>query len=99
MTLHTDAEVAEMLRCSPSKVKRLRLAGKIRYIPGRPALIEMDDLNLYKEQAKCRIQHPTSNDTTTAHITSTGRKAGLESASALARRLWLRRKGSSAHGC
>lgn len=47
--LLTEMEVAETLRCSPSKVKRLRLSGKLAYIPGRPPLVREEDLNEYLE--------------------------------------------------
>lgn len=43
----TEAEVAERLRCSTSKIKRLRLAGKLPYLPGRPVLITEDDLDAF----------------------------------------------------
>ena len=61
MRLLTEIEVAETLRCSTSKVKRLRLAGKLAYLPGRPVLIREDDLNAYLENAICQAQRPTSN--------------------------------------
>ncbi|TCM54946.1 excisionase family DNA binding protein [Rhizobium sp. PP-F2F-G48] len=43
----TEPEVAEILRCSTSKVKRLRLGGKLTYIRGRPVLIRQQDLDAY----------------------------------------------------
>lgn len=49
MKLLTDYEAAEILRCSPSKIKRLRLTGKLPYIPGRPAFILEEDLTAYVE--------------------------------------------------
>jgi hypothetical protein len=45
-------EVAERLRCSTSKVKRLRLSGQLAYIPGRPLLISEADLLAYLERAR-----------------------------------------------
>lgn len=47
--LLTEMEVAETLRCSPAKVKRLRLAGQLAYLPGRPPLVREEDLNVYLE--------------------------------------------------
>ena len=42
--LLTEPEVAERLRCSTEKVKRLRLSGKLAYLKGRPVLISEADL-------------------------------------------------------
>lgn len=42
-----ESEVAARLRCSASKVKRLRLTGQIGYQMGRPVLISEDDLDAY----------------------------------------------------
>lgn len=52
--LLTEKEVSERLRCSTSKIKRLRLDGKLAYLPGRPVLIREEDLNAYMESALCR---------------------------------------------
>lgn len=52
MILFTEIEVAEMLRCSTSKVKRLRLSGALAYIPGRPVLVAEPDLTEYLERIK-----------------------------------------------
>ncbi|WP_245295732.1 helix-turn-helix domain-containing protein [Rhizobium rhizosphaerae] len=43
----TEPEVAERLRCSTSKIKRLRAAGKLAYLPGRPVLIDERDLDAF----------------------------------------------------
>ncbi|MBY2913976.1 helix-turn-helix domain-containing protein [Rhizobium leguminosarum] len=43
----TELEVADILRCSTSKVKRLRLAGRLPYLPGRPVLIAETDLDAF----------------------------------------------------
>ncbi|OLP52618.1 hypothetical protein BJF92_14465 [Rhizobium rhizosphaerae] len=43
----TEPEVAERLRCSTSKIKRLRFAGKLDYLPGRPVLIDERDLDAF----------------------------------------------------
>jgi excisionase family DNA binding protein len=45
--LLTEPEVAEMLRCSREKIKRLRLGGKLTYIKGRPILIRRQDVDAY----------------------------------------------------
>ncbi|MFI3905401.1 helix-turn-helix domain-containing protein [Ochrobactrum sp. S1502_03] len=44
---YTEPEVAEILRCSPSKIKRLRFHGELTYVPGRPVLISEASLNEY----------------------------------------------------
>ncbi|WP_244541315.1 helix-turn-helix domain-containing protein [Rhizobium tibeticum] len=51
----TEPEVAAILRCSREKIKRLRLAGKLAYLPGRPVLIDEADLASYIEAEKARI--------------------------------------------
>lgn len=43
----TEPEVAEILRCSRQKVQRLRLSGRLAYLPGRPVLIEQKDLDAF----------------------------------------------------
>lgn len=48
----TEAEVAQRLRCSASKVKRLRLSGVLPYLPGRPVLVVLSDLENYIESQK-----------------------------------------------
>lgn len=47
--LLTEAEVAERLRCSAAKVKRLRLSGALAFIRGRPVLVDEADLAAYIE--------------------------------------------------
>ena len=47
MKMLLETEVAEILRCSTSKVKRLRLDGKLPYLKGRPVLIRPEDLDAY----------------------------------------------------
>ncbi|MBY5734047.1 helix-turn-helix domain-containing protein [Rhizobium leguminosarum] len=58
MKLITDIEAAEILRCSADKVRKLRLAGKLAYIPGRPVKIDEADLLTFIEASKKR--GPTS---------------------------------------
>lgn len=53
-TFLTEPEVAERLRCSTSKIKRLRLSGQMSYLPGRPVLIDEADLAEYLERVKRR---------------------------------------------
>ncbi len=51
--LLTQTEVAARLCCSLSKVAALRRNGLLKYLPGRPVLIDDADLNRYVEQSKC----------------------------------------------
>lgn len=52
--LLTEAEVATILRCSRSKVKGLRMSGRLSYLPLRPPMIEEADLHAYIEREKRR---------------------------------------------
>ena len=54
----TEPEVAEILRCSTSKVKRLRLGGKLAYLPGRPVLVSRADLAAYIDSMKVGATTP-----------------------------------------
>lgn len=58
MKFLTEAEAAEILRCSTSKIKRLRLGGELSYIPGRPVLIAETDLLAYLEEVKRKSEPP-----------------------------------------
>ena len=51
-----ESEVAAALRCSTDKVKRLRLSGKLPYVPGRPVMIREADVDAYLERTLCRRQ-------------------------------------------
>ena len=44
MKLLLQSEAAEFLGCSLQQVKRLRLSGRLPYIPGRPVLLDKADL-------------------------------------------------------
>ncbi len=50
--LLTQNQVAARLRCSLSKVAALRRTGLLKYLPGRPVLIDDADLDRYIEQSK-----------------------------------------------
>lgn len=52
LKLLTEPEVAEILRCSANSVKRLRLQGKLTYIPGRPILIDEADVAEFLERER-----------------------------------------------
>ncbi|CAI2931888.1 helix-turn-helix domain-containing protein [Aminobacter niigataensis] len=53
-----ESEVAERLRCSTVTVKRLRLSGRLAYIPGRPVKIDEADLNAYLESVTKKAEPP-----------------------------------------
>ena len=53
-TYLTELEVADVLRCSTSKVKRLRLSGALPFVKGRPVLVSQTDLNAYIEAKTVR---------------------------------------------
>jgi hypothetical protein len=54
----TDEEVAQRLRCTKAKVKRLRTTGKLSYLPGRPPHVDVADLEAYIEETKRRATPP-----------------------------------------
>jgi excisionase family DNA binding protein len=58
MKLITDQEAAEIFRCSTDKIKRLRLSGKLPYIPGRPVKIKEADLLAFIETSIKRCAPP-----------------------------------------
>ncbi|QWW67969.1 helix-turn-helix domain-containing protein [Rhizobium sp. WYJ-E13] len=58
MKLITDQEAAEIFRCSTDKIKRLRLSGKLAYIPGRPVKINEADLLAFIEASTIRSVPP-----------------------------------------
>lgn len=47
-----ESEVAEMLRCSVGKVKRLRLSGKLPYLGTRPVFIVESDVVAYVDRER-----------------------------------------------
>ncbi|MFD1982586.1 helix-turn-helix domain-containing protein [Mesorhizobium newzealandense] len=87
-SLLTQEEVAERLRCSVSKVKRLRVTGALAYLPGRPVMIEEADLEEYLERLKRKAKPP---------IAASPKKSAepkLEDPGVLARRIFLARQNS-----
>ena len=84
-----EPEVAEILRCSPATVARLRKAGKLPYIPGRPVLIDEADLLAYIEKKKQAInqQEPKPQSGTLEYDEWINRR-GYE----LALKMWRKRK-------
>lgn len=84
--LLTEREVAERLRCHISKIRRLKRAGKIAYIPGKPVYILESDLNAYLERAR-RVAKAKPEPGSPEALT-----AAEEAARARARKKWLQRK-------
>ena len=86
--LLTEPEAAEILRCSPYTVARLRKAGKLPYIPGRPVLIDEADLLVYIESVKKAVEpNPKAEPGTPEY-----QKQLNEQAYALARKMWIKRR-------
>lgn len=59
LKLLTEDEAATVLRCSVSKIRRLRRTKQLPSIPGRPVLIDEADLSFYVE---CRKRQATKAD-------------------------------------
>jgi hypothetical protein len=68
--LLTEREVAERLRCAKTKVKRLRLSGRLVYIPGRPPLIDERDLKEYIDSVRQPVRASKSDKSETPPITA-----------------------------
>lgn len=93
MALLTEKEVAARLRCSAEKVKRLRLAGKLAYLKGRPVLIDEADLDAYlasirQAAKKPPVEPPIEPPPTPQDLA----KAKAAAAADRARRAWILRK-------
>lgn len=88
--LLTDLEVAERLRCSGEKVRRLRYRGLLPYVPGRPVLTAEADLDAYLDSAKRRAV-PAGPSSPGPAPDAADTDASAEAA-ARARQAWLLRK-------
>lgn len=62
LDLLTEPETAQLLRCSPSKIKRLRLGGKLAYLPGRPVMIDRRAINDYLDRARVPAKSEAPDD-------------------------------------
>ena len=91
-TFLTEAAAAELLGWSKQKVKRLRLAGKLPYIPGRPPTIALDDI----KALRCRNRpvssrtEPQGSTTPTGPIPVNEANAAEAAVRLRARRTWLK---------
>lgn len=67
MKLITQREAADILRCHPSTIAKLRKAGKFRSFPGNPIKIPYDDFRAWIEQTlwlhQAHIRHSTPSVT------------------------------------
>ena len=89
----TEQEVAAYLRCSRSKVKRLRLTGRLAYLPGRPVLIEQDDLLAYiaHEMRSAKAAGPPTAEVMVA-AQEAAQLASIAAARQRARETWILRR-------
>lgn len=81
MKIISEAEAAELLGCARSKIRRLRLTGKIPYFPGRPPVLDAADVEAYIASEQKRREPPPPP--TLAEVDAATRLR--------ARRKWLRR--------
>jgi len=75
MNLLTQTEVADLLRCSVSKVERLRREGALPYLPGRPVMIELADVlaHVERQKARSRLLAARKAEPKTSHAAATQR--------------------------
>ncbi|WP_160292313.1 helix-turn-helix domain-containing protein [Brucella anthropi] len=86
-----DAEVAEILRCTESGVKHLRLTGKLPYLPGRPPLIDRRDLRQWIDDRKIRATKSLAK-------ASSPDPEALKRAREKAREVWMKKEQKSRSG-
>ncbi len=55
LQLLTQREAAEMLCCSETTVKRLRLSGALGYLPGAPVRIPKGEVERYISERRTRL--------------------------------------------
>lgn len=87
MKLLTQAEAAERLSCTNSKVARLRKAGAIPYFPGRPVLIDEADIDAYVKRVEIAAQQSAEAKQPRNRESDPIGDAGIR-----ARRVWLARR-------
>ena len=80
-----ESEVAQRLRCSTSKVKKLRRSGQLAYIPGRPLfIIERPIAFLERVRVEAKTTPAPQNPAISA--------AEMEQIKAQVRRVFLKRQ-------
>ena len=88
VVLLTEAEVAERLRRSKQTVRRLRLGGKLPYLPGRPPRIDEADLIAFIEAEKLEAARKAERKQRAAKAEA---GAGIRAAEERAVKAWQRR--------
>lgn len=83
VALLLEREAAERLRISQRQLKKLRLAGHISYLPGRPVRIDERDLEAYVEdlRAKAAVKlklQPASSRDSVATAEAAARARGIK---------------------
>ncbi len=98
MNFLTEPEVAERLRCSTTKVKRLRLSGRLPFIKGRPVLIDEADLLSFIASAKLGATvRPASSGSFQVDVPARSSPSTSEAPAARAQRLWQLRQLRAQH--
>ena len=93
MKFLTEPEVADRLRCSVSKVKRLRLSGRLPFINGRPVLIdEADLLSFIASEKQGATVRPMSSGSFQVDVPAQRGPSTTEAPGAIAQRLWQLRQ-------
>ncbi|API60585.1 hypothetical protein BSL82_15880 [Tardibacter chloracetimidivorans] len=98
MRLLTQADVALVLKVSVKTISRLRQAGELPYIPGKPVLIREADLEKYVERkltCRARTAGHISTRTSTASTKSDGPSMDDLAAARQAHRIFSKLKRSS----
>lgn len=89
-----EREVARRLRCSTSKVKRLRLSGELAYLPGRPVLIAAKDVQDYIDRVRPDLNELSDEGVRLLDAIEIGRRLNRRP---LRIRAFLERKGIPFH--
>lgn len=95
--LMTEAEVAERLRCSVSKVRKLRYDGRLAFIPGRPVLVTEKALSEYlevEERRRARTRPLSRKELKAAAAAAEARRFGGLSGVQIGRMIALRMKAA-----
>jgi len=64
VVLLTQAEAAQMLRCSVAKLARERRLGRLAYVPGRPVMLRLEDVLDWLERRRVGVIEKTTETTT-----------------------------------
>ncbi len=97
--LLTETEVAERLRCSVSKVRKLRYDGRLAFIPGRPVLVTDAAFAAFlevEEQRRARARPMSKKAQKAAAAAAEEKRTGGLSGVQLARLIWLQRRAAKA---